>query len=230
MLYFPIFPLALLQNFPTRGCLRPFDNWWNKAFGTQPSYSLVLECFHLLKLLCLPAKSLAETREMINMRCLCPHSEPNSHSLLNIFFSRDLLSSYKVLGWCHPHFEMPHHRTCFYRSPIPKEIVMGPGQNFLTPVGSNFLVLVLGRVSSAIFGLSLGLENFPWKSQIFQFFALLVKKISLSRVKKYLDQSQVGLFFTASQKYARVGSGWVKAHLYKESRGRTQGSDQKNQN
>jgi len=43
-------------------------------------------------------------------------------------------------------------------------MVMGPSQIF----GA--------RVGSAIFGLGLGLENFPTKSQIFQFFALWVKK------------------------------------------------------
>jgi len=41
-------------------------------------------------------------------------------------------------------------------------------------VGSNFWCS--GWVALAIFGLSLGLENFPQKSQIFQFFAIRVKK------------------------------------------------------
>jgi len=50
-----------------------------------------------------------------------------------------------------------------------------------------------GRVRSAIFGL--GLENFPQKFQIFQFFALWAKKILLSRVQKYSDQ-----FFSLSKK------------------------------
>jgi len=33
-------------------------------------------------------------------------------------------------------------------------------------------------------------------------------------VKKYPDQSRVGLLFTAGQKYVQVGSGQVRAHLY----------------
>jgi len=41
---------------------------------------------------------------------------------------------------------------------------MGPGQNFLTLVGS------------AIYGLGLNLENFPQKYQIFHIFPLRVKK------------------------------------------------------
>jgi len=50
---------------------------------------------------------------------------------------------------------------------------MGQGQIFFTWIGL------------ALFGLGLDLEIFPWKSQIFQFFALWVKKISVGRVKKY---------------------------------------------
>jgi len=71
--------------------------------------------------------------------------------------------------------------------------MMGLGLKFLT------------RVGSAIFGLGLSFENFPSKSQIFQFFAL--------RVKKNLGQSRVGLLFTAGQKYARVGSGPISSVL-----------------
>jgi len=72
---------------------------------------------------------------------------------------------------------------------------MGLGQIFLT------------LVRSAIFGLDLALENFILKSKIFQFFALQVKKISSSWVKKYPGQTRVGLLFTAGQKYAWVGLG-----------------------
>jgi len=50
-------------------------------------------------------------------------------------------------------------------------LVMGPGQKFLTLVGSIFCCS--GQVA-AIFGL----ENFPLKSPIFQFFSLCVKKKS----------------------------------------------------
>jgi len=35
-----------------------------------------------------------------------------------------------------------------------------------------------GRVGSAIFGLGMGLENFPKKYQIFQIFSLWIIKIS----------------------------------------------------
>jgi len=51
---------------------------------------------------------------------------------------------------------------------------------------------------------SLGLENFPQKSQTFQFFYLWVKKKSC-RVKKYLGQSRSSPLL--GQNYAQVGSG-----------------------
>jgi len=56
------------------------------------------------------------------------------------------------------------------------ELVMGYGSKSfdLGRVGSNFCCF--GRVGSAVFGL--GLENFPFKYQIRQFFALRVKKRS----------------------------------------------------
>jgi len=64
----------------------------------------------------------------------------------------------------------------------------------------NLILLGSGQVGSAIFGLDLGLKNFPLKFQIFQFFSL--------RLKKYLGQKRIGcLFFTASQKM--LGSSWV---------------------
>jgi len=47
---------------------------------------------------------------------------------------------------------------------------MGPGQNFLPRMSPLFVA----RVGSAIFGL--GLENFPSKSQILQFFSRRVKR------------------------------------------------------
>jgi len=64
-----------------------------------------------------------------------------------------------------------------------------------------------GLMGSAIFGLGLAFENFPLKSQIFQFFALQVKKILSGQVKKYMSKSRVSLIFTAGQKYAWVGLG-----------------------
>jgi len=80
---------------------------------------------------------------------------------------------------------------------------MGPGQNFLTQVGS-FFGLVLVR--SAIYGL--GLENFPQSAN----FSILItsgRKISLGRVKKYPGR----ILFAAGQKYAW---GWVVAHHYQK--------------
>jgi len=70
-------------------------------------------------------------------------------------------------------------------------LVMGPGQKFLTLVGSIFVVRVsLGQVSHLWLGFGFG--KFPLK-------------ISSGQVKKYLGQRRVGLLYTASQKYARVG-------------------------
>jgi len=68
------------------------------------------------------------------------------------------------------------------------KLVMGLGQIFLT------------RVRSAIYGLGLNLENFPWKHQFFNFFPFGSKKISSGQVKKYLRRRQVSLLFTAGQK------------------------------
>jgi len=76
-------------------------------------------------------------------------------------------------------------------------IVMCPGQKFFWPRS--------GRVRHLWIGFLFG--KFPKKCQIFQFFSLRVKKISSGRNKKYPCQGQVGLLFTAGQKYARVGSG-----------------------
>jgi len=70
---------------------------------------------------------------------------------------------------------------------------MGPGQKFLTRVGSG--QFFVARVGSAIYGL--GLNFFPFGS----------KKIASGWVRKYPGRSRVSLLFTASQKKARVGSG-----------------------
>jgi len=72
---------------------------------------------------------------------------------------------------------------------------MGPGQNFLTWVRSNFCCSV--QVGSDIFDLGMDLEIFPSES----------KKMSSGQAKKYPDQSRVGLLFTAGQKYVWVRSG-----------------------
>jgi len=75
-----------------------------------------------------------------------------------------------------------------------QKLVMGPGQKFLTLVGS------------AIFGLGLDLENFPLKIPNFSIFSL--------RIKKYLGQvGQVCLLITAGQKYDRASLGQGRAHL-----------------
>jgi len=65
-----------------------------------------------------------------------------------------------------------------------------------------FLLLRSGQVRSAIFGLGLAFENFPLKSRIFSNFFPYGKK-NLIRS----GQSQAGLLFTATQKYAWVRSG-----------------------
>jgi len=85
---------------------------------------------------------------------------------------------------------------------------MGLGQIFLTWVESG--QVFVARVMSAIFDLGLALENFPLKSQIFQFFAPSNKKSLIS-----LGQEEPGskpcrpLIYCGS----KVCLGQVKAHL-----------------
>jgi len=71
---------------------------------------------------------------------------------------------------------------------------MGPGPKFLTWAESG--QFFVAPVRSAIF--HLGLENFPLKIPNFPIFSL--------RVKKNTGQRWNGFLFTASKKYARVGS------------------------
>jgi len=73
------------------------------------------------------------------------------------------------------------------------KLVMGPGQIFVGQVESGLACVWVKKIS-------------PLKCQIFQFFALRVKKISSDRVKKYPGQSQVSHLFTV-----RVGSGQGQA-------------------
>jgi len=81
---------------------------------------------------------------------------------------------------------------------------MGPGQKFLL---LRLGWVELGWVSH--FGLGLGLESFPKKSQIFQSASHRNKKISSGRVKKCPGQRRVRLLFTGGQKYAQVESGSI---------------------
>jgi len=64
--------------------------------------------------------------------------------------------------------------------------------------GSGSKIFVPGQVGSTIYGL--GLKNFPWKCQIFQFLPFGSKKISSGQVKKYPGQRRFSLLFTAGQK------------------------------
>jgi len=80
-------------------------------------------------------------------------------------------------------------------------LVMGPGQNILTLVGSIFCGS--GLVSHLWFGFEF--QKFPQKTSNFSiFFTFGSKKISFGRVGKYPGQSQVSLLFSAGQK---LGSG-----------------------
>jgi len=79
---------------------------------------------------------------------------------------------------------------------------MGPGQKFLTRVGSGQIFVVRvgsSRVSHLWFGLEFG--KFPLKTSNFSiFFPSGQKKIASGRVGKYPGQSRVVLLFTAGQK------------------------------
>jgi len=77
---------------------------------------------------------------------------------------------------------------------------MGSSVNFQL----KFLLLGSGRVGSAIFGMGLGLENFPYvKLTNFSTFSHFGSKKSHRVGSK---SSRVSLFFTAGQKYVGVGS------------------------
>jgi len=67
---------------------------------------------------------------------------------------------------------------------------------------------------SVIFGLSLGLENFPKNPKFCNFFPFRSKKISSGQIKKYPGHSQVSPLFTVGQKYARVKSGLISTQEY----------------
>jgi len=90
---------------------------------------------------------------------------------------------------------------------------MGLGQNFFTRFRPGQFFCGSGWVGSAIYGLGLNLENFPYECQIFQFFPFRSKRISLGWVKKYPGQRQVSLLFAASQKWSRVGSGPISSSI-----------------
>jgi len=101
-----------------------------------------------------------------------------------------------MLGWskCSP--------VSSKKSSVLTLLVMGPGKKFLIQVRSIFCSS--GWIRSAIYGL--GLENSPFKCQIFQFFSFRIKKISSDWVKKYPGQRWVGLLFSAGVK-SKLGSG-----------------------
>jgi len=69
-------------------------------------------------------------------------------------------------------------------------LVMGPGQNFLTRVGSGQPFMVWVWIS----------KIFPKNIKFFNFFPFGSKKIASGWVRKYQGWSRVGLLFIASQK------------------------------
>jgi len=84
-----------------------------------------------------------------------------------------------------------------------------PGQKIFHPaqVGSTFCCS--GRVRSAIFGLGLDFENFPLKSQIYQFFPLQIKENHIRLGQKVL-RSKIGrhlIYYKSKVCSGRVGSG-----------------------
>jgi len=81
---------------------------------------------------------------------------------------------------------------------------MGLGLRFLTWVGSG--QIFVAQVGSDHPFLGWILKIFP-KVPNFSIICPSGQKISSGWVKKYLDQSWVGLLFTAGQNYARFGSG-----------------------
>jgi len=65
--------------------------------------------------------------------------------------------------------------------------------------------------SDRISHLWFGFGKFLLKIPNFSIFFILVKKMSLVRVKKYPGQRGVGLLYSPSQEYARVGSGPISS-------------------
>jgi len=93
--------------------------------------------------------------------------------------------------------------VCWFTSERGTQVVMGPGQKFLTWVGSgwvNFLWLGSGRVGSAIMVWVRIRKISPKNIKFFNFFPFGSKKFASGRVRKYPGQSRVGLLFTAGQK------------------------------
>jgi len=74
------------------------------------------------------------------------------------------------------------------------QVVMGPGSNILTWVGSIFAAKVRS-VNHNWFGFGFG--KFPQKISNFSVFSLRIKKILSGQVKKYPGQGTFGLLFTA---------------------------------
>jgi len=112
---------------------------------------------------------------------------------------------YVMLGWskCSP--------VSSKKSSVLTLLVMGPGKKFLIQVRSIFCSS--GWIRSAIYGL--GLENSPFKCQIFQFFALWVKK-NLFGLGQKVPGSEAGqpLIYCGSKvSSGLVGSGPI-SNLY----------------
>jgi len=94
----------------------------------------------------------------------------------------------------------PKGHTHILKIKFVSNLVMGPGQKFLTRVGSDQYFVT--RVESGQpFMVWVRIRKIsPKNVKFFNFFPFESRKIASGRVRKYLGQSQVGLLFTAGQK------------------------------
>jgi len=117
-------------------------------------------------------------------------------SIQDYFKVTCVCTKWKIKGWCFYDgwwgtLEPKGFRWAF----LFFYLVISPGRKFLTWVGWVSLHWVwIWKIS-------------PKNVKFFNFLPFGSKRVSLGRVKKYLDQGQVSLLFTAGQKYVRVGSG-----------------------
>jgi len=102
----------------------------------------------------------------------------------------------RVFFWTYQHLELPVRSINYNIHTLPG-LVMGPGQKFLTRVGSGQPFMVWVRIRKIS----------PKNVKFFNFLPFRSKKIASGRFGRYPGQSQVGLLFTAGQKQARVESG-----------------------